>query len=79
MQFKRALLFAAVALPTAFAAEAVKEGDVFTATRVIHTIIKESPYMVDRTTTVVWTAGPVISTTESATPIPETVETAPAS
>ena len=41
--------------PAAFAADAVKEGDVFTATRVIHTIIKESPYMVDRTTTIVWT------------------------
>lgn len=33
-------------------------GPVFTATAVYHTIIDEPPYLVDRTTVVVWTESP---------------------
>ncbi|GLB41427.1 hypothetical protein LshimejAT787_1000270 [Lyophyllum shimeji] len=42
--------------------------DVITAERIYHTIIPQSPYLVDRTTTIVWTQGPSISDTDTATP-----------
>ncbi|KAF8959651.1 hypothetical protein BDZ97DRAFT_1837267 [Flammula alnicola] len=34
---------------------------VFTAKKVYHTIIDQSPYLVDRTTTIVWTESASIS------------------
>ncbi|TFK32862.1 hypothetical protein BDQ12DRAFT_691909 [Crucibulum laeve] len=40
---------------------------VFTAERIIHTIIQESPFLVDHTTTVVWTQSSSISETTTAT------------
>ncbi|TEB36964.1 hypothetical protein FA13DRAFT_1787252 [Coprinellus micaceus] len=59
MQFKSTVLAAtalvASTMPLVLGADVVTEGDVFTATRVVHTVIRESPFMVDRTTTVVWT------------------------
>ncbi|KAG5724767.1 hypothetical protein E4T56_gene16423 [Termitomyces sp. T112] len=36
-------------------------GHVYTDIKVYHTVIDESPYLVDRTTTVVWTQGPSIT------------------
>ncbi|TFK20275.1 hypothetical protein FA15DRAFT_673649 [Coprinopsis marcescibilis] len=44
------------------------EGDILTATKVFHTIVQQSPFLVDRTTTLVWTQSSSIS--DSATPTP---------
>ncbi|EAU89645.1 hypothetical protein CC1G_02534 [Coprinopsis cinerea okayama7 len=69
LKFTFASLVAILASNVALAAE----GDVFTATRVFHTIIKEEPYLVDRTETFVWTQGPSI-VDPSATVIPPEVD-----
>ncbi|KAF9461178.1 hypothetical protein BDZ94DRAFT_1310898 [Collybia nuda] len=59
---------------SAFALAAValeKRGaEVLTAERIYHTVIDESPFLVDRTTTIVWTQSPSIIETETATPGP---------
>ncbi|KAF5309976.1 hypothetical protein D9619_010460 [Psilocybe cf. subviscida] len=36
---------------------------VYTATRIYHTIISESPYLVDRTTVITWTQYPAARAT----------------
>ncbi|TEB25827.1 hypothetical protein FA13DRAFT_1796143 [Coprinellus micaceus] len=81
MQLKNSILstvgMLALALSGTSATKAVKEGDVFTATRVVHTLLEQSPYIVDRTTTVVWTAGRAMPTTDTPTPIPHTIGPGP--
>ncbi|GLB41429.1 hypothetical protein LshimejAT787_1000290 [Lyophyllum shimeji] len=42
--------------------------NVLTAERVFHTLVDQSPYLVDRTATVVWTQSPSISDTGSSSP-----------
>ncbi|KAF8076152.1 hypothetical protein FPV67DRAFT_1664453 [Lyophyllum atratum] len=42
--------------------------NVITAERVFHTVIAQSPYLVDRTTTIVWTQSSSIVDTETSTP-----------
>ncbi|RDB27360.1 hypothetical protein Hypma_004467 [Hypsizygus marmoreus] len=42
------------------------EGRVLTVKRIYHTIIDKSPFLVDRTTTIVWTQSPSISATTDA-------------
>ncbi|KAF8076153.1 hypothetical protein FPV67DRAFT_400248 [Lyophyllum atratum] len=59
------LLVSALALLKTVGAQ---DANVITAERIYHTIIPESPYLVDRTTTVVWTQGPSISDTETTAP-----------
>ncbi|KAJ3537905.1 hypothetical protein NMY22_g5398 [Coprinellus aureogranulatus] len=58
---------------SAAATRTIKEGDVFTAKKVIHTLVREAPFMVDITSTIVWTAGPVITATTTPSPIPGTI------
>ncbi|RDB26966.1 hypothetical protein Hypma_005137 [Hypsizygus marmoreus] len=48
----------------------VDAGAVVTVERVYHTIIDQSPFLVDRTTTIVWTQGPSIVDTETPTATP---------
>ncbi|RXW19651.1 hypothetical protein EST38_g6208 [Candolleomyces aberdarensis] len=74
MQFKYTLIALAGVLASfttqTFAAE------VLTAPRVFHTVIQQSPYLVERTTTVTWTQSTTITETAAPTPIPDTVGTA---
>ncbi|KAJ2916704.1 hypothetical protein MD484_g3719, partial [Candolleomyces efflorescens] len=55
MQFKSALLVVAGMLALHMPQALAAEGDVLRATRVIHTIIRQSPWLVESTTTVTWT------------------------
>ncbi|EAU89559.1 hypothetical protein CC1G_02448 [Coprinopsis cinerea okayama7 len=71
MQLK--LAFFTLVSILAFNGVSAEEGDVHTVTRVFHTIVKQSPYLVDRTTTVVWTEGPSIAD-PSATAVPPEVD-----
>ncbi|KAF8075355.1 hypothetical protein FPV67DRAFT_629929 [Lyophyllum atratum] len=57
--------FAVIALVAASNAATVPEGKVLTAERVYHTVIDESPFLVDRTTVVVWTQSPSVTATSS--------------
>ncbi|KAG2012202.1 hypothetical protein CC2G_012236 [Coprinopsis cinerea AmutBmut pab1-1] len=55
MQFQ-STLFALVAIVAMSCAPVHgAEGDVLTATKIFHTIQRESPFLIDRTTTTVWT------------------------
>ncbi|KAG6828777.1 hypothetical protein H0H92_006801 [Tricholoma furcatifolium] len=58
--FNKALLFVLISATVAVPA-AADASSVFTAVEVYHTIIDEPPYLVDRTTTIVWTQGPTVS------------------
>ncbi|KAF8951822.1 hypothetical protein BDZ97DRAFT_2084112 [Flammula alnicola] len=53
MQFK-SILFVVCPVITVMALER-RAAAVFTAEKVYHTVIDQSPYLVDRTTTVIWT------------------------
>ncbi|KAF6745622.1 hypothetical protein DFP72DRAFT_1077405 [Ephemerocybe angulata] len=80
MQFTSLLRFTiativASQLPIAVSAA---EGDVLTATKVFQTIVSESPFLVTRSTIVTWTQSASITESTSITPIPESIETAPA-
>ncbi|KAF8076631.1 hypothetical protein FPV67DRAFT_1664888 [Lyophyllum atratum] len=58
--------FAVIALVAASNAATVPEGNrVLTAQRVYHTVVDTSPFLVDRTTVVVWTQSPSITATSS--------------
>ncbi|RDB27762.1 hypothetical protein Hypma_003209 [Hypsizygus marmoreus] len=59
-------LFALLAIAIASNAAAVDGGKVLTVKKIYHTIIDKSPFLVDRTTTIVWTQGPSISATTDA-------------
>ncbi|RDB27745.1 hypothetical protein Hypma_003192 [Hypsizygus marmoreus] len=63
----RTVFFVGV-IVTAMASPARRDAPTLTIERVYHTIIDESPYLVDRTTTVVWTQTP--GTIESETAVP---------
>ncbi|KAF5341079.1 hypothetical protein D9611_005995 [Ephemerocybe angulata] len=76
MQFKQLAL--AVALAFALPAVHAGEGQVLTATRVFHTIVKYSPFLVESTTVVTWTQSSSIAETATPTPIPNAVATAAA-
>ncbi|KAF5326380.1 hypothetical protein D9611_000556 [Ephemerocybe angulata] len=79
MQLKHALFVVATVLSSAMVpAVNAGAGDVLTATRILQEVIRESPFLVDRTETVTWTQSTSITETTTATPIPDTVETAPA-
>ncbi|KAJ2917920.1 hypothetical protein MD484_g2487, partial [Candolleomyces efflorescens] len=73
MQFKFTLAVIAGILASYTPQVIAAEGDVLTATRVFHTIIRESPFLVDRTTTVVWTQGKTVTEASEPTAIPDTV------
>ncbi|TEB22100.1 hypothetical protein FA13DRAFT_1799212 [Coprinellus micaceus] len=77
MQFKGAFLIVAAVLASSTPAVFAKEGDVLRATRVFHTIIRQSPFLVESSTTVTWTEGPSVTDTATPTPIPSTVQLAP--
>ncbi|RDB27654.1 hypothetical protein Hypma_003182 [Hypsizygus marmoreus] len=64
MQFKS--LFVLLTIAIASDAATTGEGKVLTVKKIYHTIIDKSPYLVDRTTTVVWTQRPSISATTDA-------------
>ncbi|KAH9474393.1 hypothetical protein JR316_0012851 [Psilocybe cubensis] len=63
MQLKHILLFL-TPLVTVYAAEPT----VLTAKRVYHTVIDQSPFLVERTSTVVWTQSPSITEAQPTTP-----------
>ncbi|KAF9485556.1 hypothetical protein BDN70DRAFT_988760 [Pholiota conissans] len=71
MQLKT-IVFAAVQIAAVFAADPLERRDntVHTALKVYHTIINESPFLVDRTSTVIWTEGASISDTSLPTSAP---------
>ncbi|RDB24410.1 hypothetical protein Hypma_008492 [Hypsizygus marmoreus] len=48
--------FALLTIAIASNAAATDNGEVLTVKKIYHTIIDKSPFLVDRTTTVVWTA-----------------------
>ncbi|RXW24333.1 hypothetical protein EST38_g1522 [Candolleomyces aberdarensis] len=74
MQFK--FTFIAFAGVLAFFTTQAFAAEVLTAPRVYHTVIKQSPYLVERTTTVTWTQSTTITETATPTPIPDTVGSA---
>ncbi|RXW16492.1 hypothetical protein EST38_g9360 [Candolleomyces aberdarensis] len=73
MQLKLTLAVIASVLTSYAPPVLAAEGDVLTATRVFHTVIRESPFLVDRTTTVVWTQGASVTEEAQPTAIPDTV------
>ncbi|KAJ3509350.1 hypothetical protein NLJ89_g5268 [Agrocybe chaxingu] len=68
MQFKT-LAFAAVNILAVVALDLRQEPKprTFTGTKVFHTIISQSPFLVERTTTFTWTQGTSISATATPT------------
>ncbi|TFK34313.1 hypothetical protein BDQ12DRAFT_689838 [Crucibulum laeve] len=66
MFFNKAIIFCAIASASALSVRAAPPpGPVLTAEVVYHTFIKASPFLIDSTTTQVWTQSP--SQTASAT------------
>ncbi|KAJ3541838.1 hypothetical protein NMY22_g3740 [Coprinellus aureogranulatus] len=77
MQFKSTALILVAMLASFVPFARADEGDVLRATRVVHTLIRVSPFLVESTTTVTWTEGPSVTDTATPTPIPSTVQLAP--
>ncbi|KAF6747073.1 hypothetical protein DFP72DRAFT_1062500 [Ephemerocybe angulata] len=77
MQFKLFVVSLACIIASTAPAVRAAEGDVFRATRVYHTVIKQSPFLVTSTTTVTWTQGPSVTDAAATTTVPVSVATAP--
>ncbi|KAJ3508234.1 hypothetical protein NLJ89_g5869 [Agrocybe chaxingu] len=71
MQFKRSTVAVTKVLAFLALATVSAEGKVLTVERIFHTIVSQSPFLVDETTTVSWTQSASLSTTEpTAAPTP---------
>ncbi|KAF9473148.1 hypothetical protein BDN70DRAFT_886143 [Pholiota conissans] len=58
MQFLTIVFFAAQVVAALANPLEARGAAVHTATKVFHTIVKQSPFLVDKTTTIVWTVPP---------------------
>ncbi|KAF9461172.1 hypothetical protein BDZ94DRAFT_1310892 [Collybia nuda] len=67
MLLKTIIALSACVVASGAAAVPEEKPKVLTAQKIYHTLIEESPFIVDKTTTVVWTKGPSISPTATAT------------
>ncbi|KAF9528970.1 hypothetical protein CPB83DRAFT_893933 [Crepidotus variabilis] len=68
------ILFVASQCLLTFALERRQDRKVFTATKVVHALVSQSPFFVDSTTTVVWTQSPSITEPEPTTAPSPTID-----
>jgi hypothetical protein len=66
MQLKSLFVVAAFQVAATFAAQ----GQVLQQEKIYHTVISQSPFLVERTTTVTWTEGTTITDTSLPTAAP---------
>ncbi|KAF6745608.1 hypothetical protein DFP72DRAFT_1077386 [Ephemerocybe angulata] len=74
MQTKSLFFTLVTFLSCAMTAVRANEGDVFKATKIFQQIVPTSPFLITKTEMVTWTQSASITTTTTATPIPETIE-----